>query len=429
MADRSPAKGTRLCHVITTPTDRYSSGLRTRMEAQIALELGYRVDIITGQGPTDRQLISQGVPGVTYRRLPALTKYIYPHRDLKALLDLYLFFRRQRYQIVHTHLAKAGVIGRLAAGLAGVPVIVHDVHGPSFSAVHSWPRRRLFINLERLAGLGTTNYIFYAAHLKESFVSQGIGEKAEKQVIYPDLRLRAFLEAPPLPTADRDHFRSRWQLAPAHLVIGYAARMVPSKAHHLAIEALPYLLDRWPQVRLLLVGGAIWPEEQAYLQRLHRLVEDLNLGGKVIFAGHQTQMIPFYQMFDLFVLPSLYEGTANVMLEAMSMGLPVVAFDIPAVAEFCPPEVIICPFGQVKGLAEGVARCLTLLTASPAAVRPSLTFRRDLVERFSANSWSQKMIDFYSNLANGSWRAVCQERPCPGTLKVAKEAGKIRPKA
>jgi glycosyltransferase involved in cell wall biosynthesis len=415
MADRSPESRSRLCHVITTPTDQYSSGLRTRMEAQIALDLGFAVDIITGQGPADRQLISQGVPGVTYWRFPALTKYIYPHRDLKALLDLYLFFRRQRYQIVHTHLAKAGVIGRLAAGLAGVPVIVHDVHGPSFTTAHSWSRRSLFINLERLAGLVTTNYIFYTAHLKESFAAQGISEKANKQVIYPDLRLRAFLEAPPLPTEERDHLRSRWQLAPEHLVIGYAARMVPSKGHHLAIEALPYLLDRWPQVRLLLVGGAIWPEEQAYLRRLHSLVKNLNLEDKVIFTGHQMQMTPFYQVFDLFVLPSLYEGTANAMLEAMCMGLPVVAFNIPAVNEFCPSEVIVCPVGQVKGLAEGLERGITLLTVSPAAVRPSLAFRQDLVDRFSANIWRQKVADFYSNLANGSPRGVGEAGHALGT--------------
>jgi glycosyltransferase involved in cell wall biosynthesis len=392
-----PSNGRRLCHVITTPTDQYSSGLRTRMEAEIALNLGYKVDIVTGLGPTDRKLISPGVPGVNYWRFPALTKYIYPHLDLKALLDLYLFFRRQRYQIVHTHLAKAGVLGRLAAGLAGVPIIVHDVHGPSFSEAHSWFRRNLFINLERLAGLVTTNYIFYTAHLKESFEAQGIGTKADKRVIYPDLCLRSFLEASQLSAPERAQLRSRWQLTQEHLVIGYAARMVPSKAHLLAIEALPYLLDRWPQVRLMLMGGAIWPEEQAYLRRLHTLVKDLNLDGKVIFTGHQAQMIPLYQILDLFVMPSLYEGTANAMLEALTMGLPVVAFDIPAVRELCPPEVIICPFGQVEGLSQGLARCLTQLQASSEALRPSISFRQELVEKFCADSWREEIGDFYAN--------------------------------
>jgi glycosyltransferase involved in cell wall biosynthesis len=393
-----PSNSRRLCHVITTPTDQYSSGLRTRMEAEIALNLGYKVDIVTGLGPTDRKLISPGVPGVMYWRFPALTKYIYPHRDLKALRELYVFFRRQRYQIVHTHLAKAGVLGRLAAGLARVPIIVHDVHGPSFSPAHSWTRRNLFINLERLAGSMTTNYIFYTAHLKESFEAQGIGTKSDKSVIYPDLRLRDYLEAPRLSASERDQLRSRWHLKPEHLVIGYAARMVPSKAHHLAINALPYLLDRWPQVRLMLMGGAIWPEEQAYLRRLHTLVKDLSLNDKVIFTGHQAQMIPFYQILDLFVMPSLYEGTANAMLEALIMGLPVVAFDIPAVRELCPPEVIVCPLGKVEGLPQGLNRALNLLTASPEALRPSLAFRQDLAKKFSSKLWRESITDFYVNL-------------------------------
>jgi glycosyltransferase involved in cell wall biosynthesis len=369
------------------------------MEAEIALDLGYRVDIVTGQGPTDEQLISHGLPGVKYWRVPSLTKYIYPHRDIKALLDLYALFRRQKYQIVHTHLAKAGVLGRLAAGLAGVPIIVHDVHGPSFSPAHSWSQRSLFINLERLAGLVTTHYVFYARHLKEDFAAHGIGPKAIKEVIYPDLRLKTFLEAPPLPADHRKKLRVGWGLGPEHLVIGYVARLVPSKAHHLVIEALAHLVDRWPQARLLLVGGAIWPEEQSYLQRLQKLVKTLNLEGKVIFTGHQMEVIAFYQIFDLFVTPSLYESLGNAMLEALVMGLPVVAFDIPAVHELCPPEeVIVCPFGQIEELARGLEQVLTQLNTSSEDIRPSLAFRQDLADKFSAHRWKEKLEKFYSNL-------------------------------
>jgi len=370
------------------------------MEAEIALNLGYKVDIVTGLGPTDQKLISHGIPGVTYWRFPALTKYIYPHLDFKASLELYKLFKQNQYQVVHTHLAKAGILGRLAAGLAEVPFILHDVHGPSFSDKHNPFRRNMFINAERLAGLVTTNYIFYAAHLKESFENRGIGKKADKRVIYPDLRLQKFFESPALSGEERGRFRSRWQLTPEHIVIGYAARMVPSKGHYYAIEALFHLRNQWPQARLLLVGGAIWPEEMAYLNWLQGLVRELNLEGKVIFAGQQTQMVPFYQIFDLFVLPSLYEGTANAMLEAIVMGLPVISFDIPAVHEFGPPELIVCPFGQVEGLAQGFAQCFTQLKSSPEALRPSLDFRRNLVKEFSAKRWRKKLADFYANLMN-----------------------------
>ncbi|ABK17870.1 glycosyl transferase, group 1 [Syntrophobacter fumaroxidans MPOB] len=390
----------RICHVITTPTDQYSSGLRTRMEAKIARDLGYDVDVVTGVGPRDGRLISEGVEGVTYWRIPALSKYIYPHRDAKAFFDICSLFRRNRYQIVQTHLAKAGVLGRLAAGLAGVPIIVHDVHGPSFSSSQSLPGRELFINLERLAGLVTTHYLFYTNHLKDTFATKGIGNNAKHRVIYPDLRLKQFLDAPPLPVEERSRLRRIWHLAPDHLVVGYVARMVPSKGHHLAIEAFARLAERWPHARLVLVGGAIWPEEQAYCQRLQAQVDALHLVEKVIFTGHQLQVIPFYQMFDLFAMPSLYEGTANAMLEAMVMGLPVVAFDIPAVHEFCPSETIVCPFADAKGLAQGLDRCLTLLSTTPTAVCPSPAFRQALVAKFSSRRWHQELSDFYMRLVD-----------------------------
>jgi len=388
----------RLCHVITTPTDQYSSGLRTRLEAEIARDMGFEVHIVTGLGPADSRLISSGAKAVAYRRCPALTKYIYPHRDLRALWELCTLFRRERYQIVHTHLAKAGVIGRLAAGLAHVPLIVHDVHGPSFSSLHGLLRRQLFINLERLAGSVTTHYVFYTNHLRETFAAQGIGRKAEQTVVYPDLRLERFLETEPLKAGERSCLRHRWGLASGHTVVGYVARMVPSKGHHLAIEAFARLAGRWPHARLMLVGGAIWPEEQAYLRRLESQVKALRLEGKVIFTGHQLRIGPFYQIFDLFVMPSFYEGTANAMLEALVMGLPVVAFDIPAVHEFCPPQAIICPCAESDGLARGLERGLTLLASTPKAVLPSPLFRKALVDKFSNRSWNRAIGEFYGSL-------------------------------
>jgi exopolysaccharide biosynthesis polyprenyl glycosylphosphotransferase len=402
----APKTRPRLCHVITTPTDRYSSGLRTRMEAQIAREAGYEVDIVTGLGPTDQRLTGPQLEDVTYHRLPSLTKYIHPSQDLAALWRLYRLFKRRQYEVVHTHLAKAGVMGRLAAGLARVPVVVHDVHGPVFHPRLSRPRRWLYTVLERLAGRHTSHYIFYTEHLRAAFNAANIGWQAEKNVIYPGLNLAPFLTAGNSPP-DRDRLRAAWGLKPDHLVVGYVARLVPGKGHHFAIEALGRLAPRLPQLRLMLVGGAIWPEEKKYLQGLQDLAAGLGLKDRVIFAGHQIQVIPFYQMFDLFVLPSLYEGTANAMLEALVLGLPVVAFDIAAVHEFCRDEVVLCPFAQAAGLAQGLERALAL-GPGPA---PSPDLRRELVAKFSPAHWRQHIADFYRGLA------------LPAPLKAAAAAG------
>lgn len=371
------------------------------MQAQILSELGYSIDIATGMGPVGSDLISRGLEGIDYYRFPSLTKYLVPRLDAKAFYDLFSFFRRGRYSIVHTHLAKAGILGRLAAALARVPIIIHDVHGPSFSPAHSPLRRALFMNLERLAGVATTHYVFYARHLKDAFESASIGTGAVRNVIYPDLNLQPFFDASNAGFMDRSRLRSCWGLSRDHLVVGYVARMVPSKAHHLAMEAFAALAERWPNARLLLVGGAIWDEEQAYVHRLRSLAANLRLDDRVIFAGHQTEIIPFYEMMDLFVMPSLYEGTANAMLEALAIGLPIVSFDTPTVREFGPPQAIICPFGQVSGLANGLQQAMTALGSSPDSIRPSLDFRRILVHKFSTRQWRKAFTDFYRNLSLG----------------------------
>lgn len=399
MTKPATAGGVRLCHIITTPTDRYSSGLRTRMQAQIARDLGFAVDIVTGLGPRDANLISQGLEGVAYLRLPALTKYLRPHLDSKALLELYRLFRGRKYHIVHTHLAKAGILARLAAGFAGVPIIVHDVHGPSFSDFHNPALRALYITLERLAGRFTTHYVFYTHHLKDTFAAEGIGSGATQHVIYPDLHLQKFLDVIPLSPAERSYLRSAWHLEPEHLVVGYVARMVPSKGHHLAVKAFSQLADRWPQARLLLVGGAIWPEERAYWDDLHDYVKTLHVADKVIFTGHQTQIIPLYQMMDIFTMPSYYEGTANAMLEALVIGLPVVAFDISAVHEFCPSEVIICSPIEAYSLACGLDRSLSSISSHRGTMHPSPAFRQSLVNKFSATTWHNSIQHLYNSLA------------------------------
>lgn len=388
-------RGKRLCHVITTPTDRYSSGLRTRLEAEIAQRLGFEVDIVTGLGPADQKLTSPGLPGVKYWRLPSLTKYIYPQKDIKAVFQLYALFRRRRYHVVHTHLAKAGIVGRLAAAMAGVPTIIHDVHGPTFTPAHSWARRQLYINLERLAGLVTTHFIFYTHHLRHDFTVYGIGRQADQRVIYPDLDLKRYLEASRLTAEQRQLLRASWGLEADHLVLGFVARLVPSKGHNLLIQALPQVLLRWPQVRVLFVGGAIWSEEKKYLQELQNLIKSLALEDKVFFTGHQTDVLPFYQMFDLFVSPSLYEGTANATLEALSLGLPVVAFDLPFVRELCPPEVISCPPGSVTRLAVALDQALSRYVTAPDSIRPSLVFRQELVDKFSGKRWRSSIESLY----------------------------------
>lgn len=395
---RSSKNRLRLCHVITTPA-YLSSGIRTRLEASIAKKIGFEVDLVTGWGMHDSQLISKETPGINEIKNSYLTKYIYPRRDFMALISLYLHFKKNRYDIVQTHLSKAGIIGRLAAHLANVPVIIHDVAGFGFPTNNSY-KYSFYLNLERLIGRLTTHYIFYANHLKQTYKDKMIGNQAIKKVFFPGMNLAKFYEAPPLVSELRTKYRSDWGIAPDDLVFGYVSRMVRSKGHHYLIEAFNILKKKHNNCKLLLVGGPLWPEEITYMKNLKQLILKYNLENEVIFTGHQNNILAFYQMMDIFVMPSLHEGTANVMLEAISTGLPILAFDIPAVREFAPKGTITCTVGDIHGLTSIMEQAIGNSHPKVNVKRPSESFRKNLVECFSPLSWEDKLINFYTKLTS-----------------------------
>jgi glycosyltransferase involved in cell wall biosynthesis len=394
--------------VITTPAF-LSSGIRTRLEAKIAKKIGFEVDLVTGWGMHDSQLISQKMPEINELTNNYLTKYIYPHKDFMALVSLYNHFKKNRYEIVQTHLSKAGIIGRLAAALAKVPIIIHDVAGFGFHTGNSY-KNSFYLTLERMVGRFTTHYIFYADHLKQTYKKNIIGNRAVKKVIFPGMNLARFNEAPPLSPESKARYRAEWGISPEDLVFGYASRMVLSKGHHYLIEAFNILRKKRDNCKLLLVGGPLWPEEITHMENLKKLMLRYGLEDKVIFTGHQNNILQFYQLMDVFVMPSMHEGTANVMLEAITTGLPILAFDIPAVREFAPEETITCPVGDIQGLAQimetavgnshgkgnkGKGNKINLK-------KPSEPFRKNLVDNFSPVSWEEKLIKFYEDILLGA---------------------------
>jgi len=396
MGNNKSSRNGRLCHVITTPA-YLSSGIRTRLEAGIAKKNGFEVDLVTGWGMYDSQLISKKTPGIKEITNKYLTKYIYPHKDFLALVSLYTHFKKNRYEIVQTHLSKAGIIGRLAAHLAGVPIIIHDVAGFGFPTNNSH-KYLFYLTLERLVGRLTTHYIFYADHLKETYISNKIGNQAIKKVFLPGMNLSRFYEAPTLEPETRAQYRAKWGLCPDDLVFGYVSRMVRSKGVHYLIEAFNLLKRKHSHCKLLLVGGPLWPEEITYLDNLKQLISRYGLDEDVIFTGHQSNILDFYQMMDIFVMPSLYEGTANVMLEAICTGLPILAFEIPAVLEFAPKGTITCPVGDIQGLSRIMMKALGNGQAKVNLPNPSKSFRKNLAESFSPFSWERKLTKFYNDI-------------------------------
>ena len=260
---------------------------------------------------------------------PALSARIAPRSDLLALRRLAAMFRERNFDVVHTHCAKAGTVGRLAARRAGTPRIVHTYHGFPFHEFQSAARRQAYVSIERRLG-----------RITDVALCVGAGVAAEairRELIAPDRvrtigvvvdgpgRTRASMQAG-TPEA-RQRARAALGLPASATVVGVVGRLTYQKAPEDFLAAMR-ALGR-PGVIGVWVGGGELAE------RVARQVSEL--GVRVVLAGSLADVLDVLPAFDVFVLPSRYEGLPTAIVEAMICGIPVVATAVNAVSDLVIP--------------------------------------------------------------------------------------------
>ncbi len=264
---------------------------------------------------------------VTFTQIEQMGRDIFFLKDMFALIKLYRLIKREKPQIVHTHTAKAGALGRLAAWLARVPHIYHTFHGHTFSGYFNVFVTRAIIFLERLLAKVTTRIIVISASQQEEICQRfKITEKKKTKIIplgYDFSKLAqpagGFLE----------------NFAPVHrnkLKIGAIGRLVPVKDHRLLLDAFA-LVKQKKNVNgtvLFIVGdGELKNELRNYSERL-------GLHNDVIFTGSISNIQDVYDDLDLVVLTSKNEGTPVSLIEAMYHGVPILATEVGGVKDIVP---------------------------------------------------------------------------------------------
>jgi glycosyltransferase involved in cell wall biosynthesis len=254
--------------------------------------------------------------GVTPVIIPSLGRELHPLRDLATLVRLVRLMRRQRPDIVNTHTAKAGFVGRVAARLAGVPVVVHTFHGHVFHGYFSPLKTSLFIVLEKLAARLADRIIVLTDGQRGELADMYRIAPREKFVVMPlGLELDALLVRP-RKTGD---MRRAWDIPPDAPLITIVGRLVPVKNHALFLRAARLVRDKLPGARFLVVGDG---ELRAALEAQ---AAALGLGDAVRFTGWQRDVAAFYADSDALVISSVNEGTPLTVIEALACGTPVVA--------------------------------------------------------------------------------------------------------
>ncbi len=273
-------------------------------------------------------LESTGVPHVV---LPSLGRALSPGRDAQTVYALWRLLREHQPQVVHTHTAKAGFVGRWAAWLARVPVRVHTFHGHVFSGYFSPTKTRVFLWLERLSARASSRIITLSERLRDELAHDYRVTRAEQIEVIPlglDLAPFAALER------HRGEFRARFGIsADAPLIMAGAGRLVPIKNHALFVAAAALLHAARPDARFLLIGDG---------ERRAALEADITARGLrevVQITGWVRDVPAAYADADLITLTSDNEGTPVAVLEALAAGIPVVATDVGGVGDVLGPEL------------------------------------------------------------------------------------------
>ncbi|MBA3286423.1 MAG: glycosyltransferase [Acidimicrobiia bacterium] len=254
-------------------------------------------------------------PDVTVHRVP-LTRPLDPARDARAIGAVYQLVRRTRPALVHTHMAKAGAVGRSVCAVrrAGRPVLVHTFHGHVLAGYFSPAKQRGLVEIERQLARRTDRLIAVSPQVRDALLGLGIGQPAQYVVVPLGVDLTRFLAvAGPAGT-----LRRRLGLGGDAPLIGAVGRLVP-------IKNIEFLLDvarRLPDVHVAILGDG---ESRKGLERMARA---LGVQSRVHFLGWVTDVATAMSDLDVVVLTSRNEGTPVTLIEALAAARPVVATDV-----------------------------------------------------------------------------------------------------
>jgi len=321
--------------------------------------------------------------------LPSLIRPIHPWCDLLARRSLVKMFRATRPGIVHTHSGKAGFLARLAARRAGVPIIIHTVHGPSFGPFQGPVANLVFRAAERRAAKVTTHFISVADAMTRQYLAAGVGRPDQFSRIFSGFALEPFLAA-----RNDLALRARLGIAPSDFVVGKIARLFQLKGHEDLLDAAPDVLRRHPGTKFLLVGdGALRP-------RLQERVRAARLEKEIIFAGlvAPTEIPRYLGVMDIVAHLSRREGLARALSQALAAGRPVVAYDCDGANEVCfsGQTGFLIPLGDVKTLA---GRLVQLAGDADLRERLGRRGREFARENFAVETMVESIYALYQKLA------------------------------
>jgi glycosyltransferase involved in cell wall biosynthesis len=338
--------------------------LARRLEAR-----GYRTTLIAGRVADGEAEMADAIAraGVAPVSLPTLGRDTGWRDDWISLLSLYRVLRRIRPQIVHTHKSKAGLLGRIAARLAGVPVVAHTFHGHVFHGYFGPVRSAAMVTMERLLGAWTDAVVTVSPAQRREILRYRVGAPNRVSSIPLGLDLGRFRGCDPL----AGQFRAEIGVGRDAPLVGLIARLVPIKGVEVFLSAAALVLQRLPGARFAVVGdGALRRDLEAEARRL-------GIAEAVRFTGYRADADRIYASLDLLALSSFNEGLPVTIIEAMAAGCYVVATRVGGVTDLVTGEAVglTVPQGDPGALSEAMVQALSERRRPSAADRDAACVR------------------------------------------------------
>ena len=351
------------------------------------------VTLLTGpaEGPEGDLFDRARQLGLKVEVMPELVRPIRPFVDLKAYFKLRAAFRRLKPDVVHTHSSKAGILGRAAAWHERVPVVVHTIHGMPFGEFETPLKNRLYITLERWAARRCHAIVSVCDAMTAQALAAGVGRPEQFLTVYSGMDADAFLN----PARPRQDVRRELGLADDEVAFATVARLFELKGHDDIVAVAKNVLAANPKIRFVWIGDGILRDRLiADLERL-RIRESFILTGLVA-----PDRIPeLLSAVDAVIHPSLREGLARVLPQALLVGRPAISYDIDGAREVVLPEtgVLLRP-RDLAGLESAILR----LAADPA-LRASMgqEGRRRFADQFRHETMTRQLRSLYERLLEG----------------------------
>lgn len=328
--------------------------------------------------------------GVKIIPLSSLVRRIDPARDLSALFSLWRLMIREKPDIVHTHTSKAGILGRCAARLAGVPAIVHTPHGHVFYGHFGPLSSKMYLLVERLMTLITDRLIALTQGEKNDYIALSVCHPKKIVTIHSGVDVDHYLHV----KVNVQRKRKSLGLKPEGLVVGTVGWLLPIKGPMYLLRTMAEVWKSHPQTSLVYVGKGDLEEE------LRKEASRMGVSERVWFLGWRDDIPEILRILDIFVLPSLNEGMGRVLVEAMAAGRPVVASNVGGIPDLVieGENGILVPAADSKALAHGIG----FLISNPDKRREMGDKGKKMAIRFGTDSMVQKIDRLYLELLRGN---------------------------